>query len=174
MYKRQEDTTFVRCSATRGGAVFVSGGDVSFSGCTFRGCEVSEAEGGGALSVGAVGSVMLRQASHLYDNYAAGSRNSIHLGGGLLRYVLPAPLGPSTPTVSPASIDRLMPRRISTMPSALDRASLAWSSIMTGAADWCAFSDEGDETVWSVMGGVPVKGIVGLTAGLDRVGLLNL
>ena len=27
--------------------------------------------------------------------------------------------------------------------------------------------------VWSVMGGVPVKGIVGLTAGLGRVGLLN-
>ena len=43
----------------------------------------------------------------------------------------------------------------------------------TGAADWCAFSDEGDETVWSVMGGVPVKGIVGLTAGLGRFGLLN-
>ena len=89
------------------------------------------------------------------------------------RLVLPAPLGPSTPTVSPASIDRLMPRRISTMPSALDRASLASSSIMTGAADWCAFSEEGDETVWSVMGGVPVKGIVGLTAGLGRFGLLN-
>jgi|TARA_B100000683_G_scaffold183062_1_gene176313 hypothetical protein len=44
---------------------------------------------------------------------------------------------------------------------------------MTGAADWCAFSEEGDETVWSVMGGVPVKGIVGLTAGLGRFGLLN-
>ena len=59
------------------------------------------------------------------------------------------------------------------MPSALDTASLAWSSIMTGAANWCAFSEEGDETLWSVMGGVPVKGIVGLTAGLGRVGLLN-
>lgn len=44
---------------------------------------------------------------------------------------------------------------------------------MTGAADWCAFSDEGDETVWSVMSGVPLKGIVGLTAGLGRFVLLN-
>jgi len=44
---------------------------------------------------------------------------------------------------------------------------------MTGAVDWCAFSYEGDETVWSVMGDVPVKGIVGLTAGLGRFGLLN-
>ena len=89
------------------------------------------------------------------------------------RLVLPAPLGPSTPTVSPASIDRLMPRRISTMPSALDRASLASSSMMTGAVDWCAFLGEGDDTVWSVMSGIPVKSIVGLMAGLGRLGLLN-
>ena len=89
-----DSTTFVGCSATRGGGVHVSGGKAVFSGCTFQGCNATEEDGGGALWVGSASTVMLKQASRLYDNTAAGTRNSIHIkNGSMLEFVLPAPRG---------------------------------------------------------------------------------
>ena len=90
---RVDATDFVGCNATRGGAIHVSDGSAIFSGCTFKGCSAVDAQGGGAVWVESKGSVTLRGKTHLLDNYAAGSRNSIHSAGGTLRYGLPAPLG---------------------------------------------------------------------------------
>ena len=88
-----EGTSFMGCQARRGGAAHVSGGSARFSGCRFEGCSASEVQGGGALLVEG-GSVVLRQATHLTSNQAAGTLESIFLSAGAsLVYQLPAPLG---------------------------------------------------------------------------------
>jgi len=89
-----KDSRFEACTAEyRGGAAYVSDGDVVFSGCVFTECTASEVEGGGALYV-VGGNVDLQEKTHLFDNNAAGSLDSIHIGGGgSIVYHLPAPPG---------------------------------------------------------------------------------
>ena len=88
-----ERTVFESCKATRGGAAWVSGGVAIFSSCTFKGCTASKETGAGAVWVEPTGSVVLRERTSLYDNYAAGLLDSIYIAvGGELQYVLPAPL----------------------------------------------------------------------------------
>ena len=89
-----DGVSFETCQATRGGAVHVSGGGAAvFSGCTFARSAASAVLGGGAVWVGATGGVVLRERTHLHDNFAAGELESIYIAeGGSAVYVLPAPL----------------------------------------------------------------------------------
>ena len=90
-------TTFVGCNATRSGAVYVSSGEAVFSDCTFEGCSAHEEEGGGAMWVEGDGSVALRNHTHLYNNYAADTLDSIHTANRNGGFDWSSPPGSTTP-----------------------------------------------------------------------------
>ena len=90
-----EDSTFENNTANRGGAVHLSGGDATFSGCTFIRNAALEEMGGGAFDVlGGVVKLEFEGGSILHDNRASSTEESLHVAAGAeVKYWLPTRLG---------------------------------------------------------------------------------